>query len=97
MTFELEATDPRGRDLVWKAYSVPGNMTASMVGYGDYYPIIAEMTGERVGFTWTVGEADVGEGRQIAITVANSGRYHRERTWDDGTIFVYHVNPPPEA
>jgi hypothetical protein len=97
VTFELEATDPRGRELVWKAYSVPGNMTASMVGHGDYYPIIAEMTGERVGFTWTVGEAEVGEGRQIAITVANCGRYHRERTWDDGTIFLYHVNPPPDA
>jgi hypothetical protein len=97
VTFELEATDPRGRELVWTAYSVPGDQTASMAAHGDYYRVIAEMTGERVSFTWTVGEDEVGEERQIAITVASTGKYHREQKWDDGCIFLYHINPPPDA
>ncbi|TAM69148.1 hypothetical protein [Mycobacterium sp.] len=97
VTFELEATDPRGRELIWTAYSVPGDQTPSMASHGDYYPVIADMRGERVSFTWTVSEDEVGESRLIAVTVANTGKYHRQRKWDDGCVFQYHVNPPPGA
>jgi hypothetical protein len=47
--------------------------------------------------TWIVSEDDVGEYRLIVFTVSNSGRNHRETSWDDGYVFHYYVDPPPDA
>jgi hypothetical protein len=60
-------------------------------------PVIGEATGDRVEIVWTVSEAEVGEDRQVAIILANSGRYHRHGNYDDACAFSYHVNPPPDA
>lgn len=95
ITFQLEGTDPRGRELVWRAHSIPSATSAS---FPEHYPMIAEARGDRVEIVWTVGENDVGEDRQVAIVLSNNGRYHRHRnTYDDGCVFRYHVNPPPDA
>ena len=95
VTFELEATDPRGRDLVWSAYSVPGVPSA---GFLQHYRLILEASpGSRFTFTWIVSEEEVGENRHIVFTVANGGRFHRHGDYDDACAFEYHVNPPPDA
>lgn len=94
VTFELEGTDPRGRELIWRAYSIPGSTSAS---FPEHYPLIAEARGDRVQITWTVSEDEVGESRQVAITLANNGRYYRHRNFDDACVFDYHVNPPADA
>ncbi|MEN3220692.1 hypothetical protein PUR22_07580 [Mycolicibacterium porcinum] len=92
ITFELEGTDPRGRELVWTAYS-----TTNASSF-EYSPIISQVRGDRVQITWTVSEDEVGENRQVAIVLANTGRYHRHRNlYDDACVFDYHVNPPPDA
>ncbi|OCB37261.1 hypothetical protein A5676_18320 [Mycobacterium malmoense] len=97
IVFELEATDPRGRDLIWKGYSIVGSTTPSLIAHNMGFEPFVEATGERVRVTWVVGDGDVGEYRQIVFTLQNSGRYHRESSWDDGVMFFYHVNPPPDA
>jgi hypothetical protein len=89
--FELAATDPRGRDLIWKMYSLPENGVSMLV---DTWPSMGEFAGSRVQITWKVTEHEVGEFRQIVFTVANSGQYHRVRSWDDGCMFHYAINPP---
>ena len=95
VVFELEGTDPRGRELIWRAHSVPGEGVAS---FPEHHPLIAETRGDRAEISWVISEGDVGEYRQIAIVLLNNGRYHRHRnTYDDGCIFDYHVNPPPNA
>lgn len=94
ITFELEATDPRGRELVWRAYSLAGGVSPGSFGY---YSPFGQATGNRVQFTWTVSENEVGEDRSIAFIVANGGRYHRHHDFDDGCFFNYRVNPPPDA
>ena len=94
VTFELEATDPRGRDLIWRAHIIPSNTSAAVFASS---PVVGEATGDRVAITWTIGEDDVGENRQIAIILANVGRYHRHGSFDDACAFTYHVNPPPDA
>jgi hypothetical protein len=94
VTFELEATDPRGRDLIWKAYSLPEHGLTMQVD--DWRPL-AEVTGARVRIKWTVTEHEVGEQRQLVLTVAISGQYHRVRSWDDGCMFYYAINPPHDA
>ena len=91
LIFELEATDPRGRDLVWKMYSLPENGVSMMV---DTWPPLGEATGSRVRIGWKVTEHEVGEWRQVVCTVANAGKYHRVRSWDDGCMFYYAINPP---
>jgi len=93
--FELEATDPRGRELIWKRYSIPEAQMPTSVD--QKARAVDEMNGQRIQMTWTVSDDDVGEYRQIVLTVSNSGRYHRERSWDDAVIFHYHINPPPDA
>lgn len=94
VTFDLEATDPRGRELIWRVYSIPSSGGAN---YPESHPQIAEAIGNRVQIVWTVCENDVGEHRYIVITVANSGKFHRNRTFDDYCDFRYHVNPPYDA
>ncbi|OBA71681.1 hypothetical protein A5633_23030 [Mycolicibacterium elephantis] len=95
IVFHLEGTDPRGRDLIWRAHSIPSSSSTS---YPEHYPLIGEATGDRVEITWKISENDVGEWRQVAIVLTNSSRYHRHRdTYDDGCVFSYHVNPPPDA
>ncbi|WP_179476288.1 hypothetical protein [Mycolicibacterium vinylchloridicum] len=92
--FELEATDPRNRDLWWRMTSMPNGEPPSLF---KRYPPLIETVGNRVTASWTVDEDDVGEYRQIVVALASTGRYHREGEWDDGVIFHYHVNPPPDA
>lgn len=96
VTFELEGTDPRGRELIWKAHAIPGGYSARVFNSS---PVIGTARGDRVQITWTVSENEVGEHRQIAITLANNGRYHRHQNdnYDDACTFGYHVNPPPDA
>jgi len=96
VTFELEGTDPRGRELIWKAHAIPGGWGASTFNSS---PVIGTATGDRVQITWTVSEKEVGEHTQIAIILANNGRYHRHQNnnYDDACVFRYHVNPPPDA
>lgn len=76
ITFELEATDPRGRELWRRVTLLPGD--AKPLTFGDYAPL-ADASGNRATITWTVGEDDVGEYRQVVIALANAGRYHRPR------------------
>lgn len=94
ITFELEATDPRGRDLWWRACSLPGRTAPSQ--FRDFAKI-ADVTGDRATITWTVTDGDVGEYRQIVIALASAGRYRRHENWDDAVLFHYHVNPPHDA
>lgn len=95
VAFELEATDPRGRDLIWKFYSLP-EQAISMFVDAEFRPL-GQLTGNRVRFTWRVSPNEVGEQRQIVITVENGGVHHRVRSWDDGCLFYYAVNPPRDA
>jgi hypothetical protein len=75
-----------------------GNGGAAPSGQIDTRSIVVdEVRGQRVEMPWTVSEDDVGEYRQIVITVSNSGQYHRERSWDDAVVFYCHINPPPDA
>jgi hypothetical protein len=94
ITFELAATDPRARDLTWKLYSLPENGNSMMV---DTWQPMGEFTGDRPRVKWTVTEHEVGEWRQIVFTVANAGNYHRVRSWDDGCMFYYAINPPRDS
>ena len=94
VTFELEGTDPRGRELIWRAHAIPSSTSAAVFASS---PVIGGATGDRVQITWTVSEDEVGEDRQIVIILANNGRYHRHRSYDDACVFRYHVNPPPGA
>lgn len=93
VTFELTATDPRGRDLLWNAYSLADAWSMSV----DTYRPFAQVTGSRAQIKSTVSKHEVGEFRQIVFIVANTGAYHRVRSWDDGCMFYYSVNPPREA
>lgn len=91
IVFDMEATDPRGRELDWIAHSVPyGEETTAN-------PSFARATGNRVNITWKVTEADYGEYRRVQIALRNGGGYHRYKHWDDGAAFYYHVNPPSDA
>lgn len=92
--FELAATDPRGRELIWKMYSLPGSGWSMQV---DQWNPMGEFTGSRRQVGWTVTEHEVGEFRQIVFTVANDGKYHRVRSWDDGCMFYYAINPPRDS
>lgn len=95
VTFYLEATDPRGRELQWVGYSIPSDQSPSSVPYGGI-PAFARASGNRVELTWTVGESDVGEKHAVQFTLSHSGRFHRHSSWDDGALFYFHVNPPRE-
>lgn len=95
VTFYLEATDPRNRDLQWLGYSIPANKSPRSVPYGEIPPF-AQAVGNRVELTWTVSESDVGEKRAVQFTLAHTGRFHRHSAWDDGALFYYHVNPPQD-
>jgi hypothetical protein len=88
ITFELAATDPRNRNLIWDGYSVP-DRTPVTVATPKF-----SFTGARIAFEWEVTPEDVGESRRVAFSVRNSGRYHRQDGRDDARQFVYNVNPP---
>ena len=66
----------RGRELLARVTLLPGD--AKPLTFGDYAPL-ADASGNRATITWTVGEDDVGEYRQVVIALANAGRYHRPR------------------
>lgn len=91
LIFDLEATDPRGRPLIWKGFVVEKARAAFSIA--GQKPFI-ELQGARVQAQWTVTDAAVGESRLVVFTVMHSGRFHREGNWDDGRVFQYHVNPP---
>ena len=93
ITFYLEATDPRGRELLWVGYSIPPDQSPSSVPYGGIHPF-ATASGNRVEMTWTVSESDVGEKHAVQFTLAHAGRFHRHSSWDDAALFYFHVNPP---
>lgn len=93
VTFYLEATDPRGRELQWTGYSIPPGQAQISVPYGGI-PSFAMTSGNRVEVTWTVSESDVGEKHAVQFTLAHAGRFHRHSAWDDGALFYFHVNPP---
>lgn len=92
--FELTATDPRGRDVTWRGYSIPDSAFPRTVA--TYASPMMEMIGSRVRVEWQPTENEVGESRQVIFTVANNGSHHRYRSWDDACMFTFHVNPPSD-
>jgi hypothetical protein len=90
--FELAATDPRGRDVTWRGYSLPNHALAMTVD--SYAKPMMEKVGPRLRVEWKPTAAEVGELRQIIFTVANNSPYHRHRSWDDGCMFIFNVSPP---
>ncbi len=95
ITFELEGTDPRGRELWWRACSVPSRTPPSK--FKEFAQIEEDPSGDRAIIKWTVKESDVGEYRQIVIALASTGKYRRHEGWDDAVLFHYHVNPPHDV
>lgn len=93
VTFYLEATSPRCREMQWTGYSIPSDQSQRSAPYGGI-PSFATVSGNRVEVTWTVSESDVGEKRAVQFTLAHAGRFHRHSSWDDGALFYFHVNPP---
>lgn len=90
VSFELQATDPRGRALTWNMY-VSTNPVA-----GSYARLNSRATvdGDRATVAWNVSESDVGESTELIFRLTNSSQYQRSTTHDDIRIFYYKVNPP---
>lgn len=92
VTFTLEATDPRGREVDWSGYLVAGDRSPG--AYKVYGPPRFTGGGSSTVLHWTVSENDVGERVTMVIVLKNASSYQRRDGIDDARQFVYHVNPP---
>jgi len=91
ITFEARGTDPQGRPLQWDLTILRNGMINRLADD------TAETDGSTATLTWIVDETHVAEEVSALVTMASSGKYHRDGTSDDRRIFLYSVDPPWEV
>ena len=78
VTFEIEASDPNGDDLVLRVITPGRNADVALNG-----GVV----------TWNVSDADIGDPTYVHIYIESQRTYHSHETYDDAASFSYRVLP----